>query len=139
MLYLRNTTDLQTLRIPASGPKVSGKLVISLLNTINRGTPTAVSYDPRYAFLLTKDGKYVQGADGLYIVVATKYDVRKTSGLYYFARVTLPEGMQEGEYEYTAAIDDEVISVGLLIVGDRTAPIEENKNTVEYEQYNAFN
>lgn len=133
MIYLKNTTSAQYVRIPAGGPS-EGTVKMSMVNTIDKGKGYAFEYDPAIYFV-DADGAYFHDADGLQLVVGYVDD---PSHIYRGMEITLPEGMPEGEYEYTVIVDDEVVSCGLAIVGDRVAPFQENNNTVEYEQYNAF-
>lgn len=135
MIYLENTTAAQMVYLPASGPKVDGGIVLEMVNTIDRTPLDGVGADRVVAFV-DADDKFFHDADGLLFVVPGNDD---GSVLYYPVAVELPEGVTEGEYEYKASAGGRVISCGLLIIGDRTAPVEENKHTVEYEQYNAFN
>lgn len=133
MIYLSNTTDAQTLRIPAVSEKVDGTLTLTLTNTINLGS-SEVEYTP-VIFLIDSDGAYILDSDGNYVTV--EGDEVDTSRLYYVCSVELEDGMPDGEYEYTAEVDGETVSTGLLIIGDRTPIDTEYDNTVTYEQYNS--
>lgn len=131
MLYFKNTTYIQTVRIPASGPKAGGTIVLELVNVINRGAPVTVSSDQSVR-LVDADGRPVLDADGLQIILA---DMAATSTLYYVFDVALPEGVTEGEYEYKATVGDTVISCGLAYIGEPKASVTQYDNTVQYEQY----
>lgn len=135
MIYLENITGAQMVYLPASGPKVDGEIVLEMVSNIDRTSLDGISAARVVAFV-DADGKFFHDDDGFQFVVPGNDD---GSRLYYSVAVELPEGITEGEYEYKASIGDRVVSCGLAIVGDRTAPVEENNNTVEYEQYNAFN
>jgi len=132
MLYFKNTTDTQVVRIPASGPKTDGIVTLELLNVINRGPALVFEFD-QAVYLADADGAYVHDSDDRQIVVAGSGD---SSRLYYAVNVELPEDITEGEYEYTAtSADGEVISIGLAYIGDFQAGTVKYDNTVQYEQY----
>lgn len=131
MIYFKNTTDPQVVRIPVSLPKLDGVVTLRLVNTINRGP--AVDCDSDQAvYLVDALGAYVHDADGKQVAVA---DIGDTSRLYYVLTVELPDDMPEGEYEYTATVGDTIVSCGLAILGDRDPDTEQYENTVTYEQY----
>lgn len=61
---------------------------------------------------------------------------KETSRKNYAIDVALPEGMPDGEYEYTLENGGEVLSTGLLVIGKA----EESKQyikSISYEQYEA--
>ena len=53
---------------------------------------------------------------------------------YCFIELVLPNGIQEGEYQYELFDEEGSLSVGILVVGDPDKPMEHD-NTMEYEQY----
>lgn len=57
-----------------------------------------------------------------------------TSRLYYNVSVVLPEGIPDGEYEYTLLADGVPVSSGLLVIGEAAGAGEYNRE-IEYEQY----
>ena len=131
MIYLQNTTEIQRIRIPADGAKMAGDLTLSLVNVINRGAGVSSTFDPRI-YLVDASGEYVHDADGQQVVVQGPPDRTR---LYYVVDVELPDGMPDGEYEYTVTVDDVRVSVGLAYVGTPAAVVKEYDNTVQYEQY----
>lgn len=131
MIYLKNTTDTQVVRIPASGPKVDGVVTLEMVNTIDRGPAFVFEFD-QAVYLVDADGAYVHDADDLQVVVMAAAD---TSRLYYVVNVTLPEDVTPGEYEYRASAGGETISCGLAIVGDPKARVTSYDNHQQYEQY----
>ena len=60
MIYLKNTTDTQVVRIPASGPKVDGVVTLEMVNTIDRGPAFVFEFD-QAVYLVDADGAYVHG------------------------------------------------------------------------------
>ena len=63
------------------------------------------------------------------------------SSTYFKISIMLPDGITDGEYEYTFCDEVGIISTGLLVVsagllvlGDSSNPTEYNK-TIQYEQY----
>lgn len=131
MLYIKNTTDTQVVRIPASGPKADGIVTLELLNVINRGPALVFEFD-QAVYLVDADGKYVHDADDRQVAVAAQGDA---SRLYYVVNVELPEDVTEGEYEYMASAGGELISCGLAYIGEPKASVKQYDNTVQYEQY----
>ncbi len=104
MLYLKNRTDAQMLMIPKYMTASGENLSLLLKSTIDK---VSLSLD------VTDEG---------------------SSALYYMVSVTLPNGVQTGEYEYTLMEDGVTKSNGLLMVGD-SADIVEYSKTITYEQY----
>lgn len=133
MIYLRNTTETQRVRIPASGPKAGGIVTLEMVNTIDRGEAYVFDFD-QSVYLVDADGAFVHDADDLQIAVADRGDA---SRLYYVVNVTLPGGMPEGEYEYKATAGGEVISSGVAILGEPAPSVKSYDKPVQYEQYNA--
>lgn len=131
MLYFKNTTDAQIVRIPASGPKADGIVTLRMVNTINRGDEHIFTFD-QAVYLVDADGALVHDVDDRQVTVAAVAD---TSRLYYVLNVALSDDMPEGEYEYTATAGGEVISCGLAIVGEPKPSTVNYANTVQYEQY----
>lgn len=56
------------------------------------------------------------------------------SVLYYYVAVTVPDGMQPGEYEYVLKAGDEVAATGIAIMRDAVQTVQYEK-PIEYEQY----
>lgn len=130
MIYLKNTTSAQYVRIPGGGP-VDGTLKMSMVNTIDKGEGYDFEYDPAIYFV-DSDGAYFHDADGLQLVVGY---VNDPSHIYRGMEITLPEGMPDGEYEYTVTAGGEVISSGLAIVGEPKAAVTSYDKPIQYEQY----
>ena len=55
-------------------------------------------------------------------------------GLYHKVSIALPANIPSGEYRYALSDDRGILSSGLLIIGESSAPTEYNK-TVQDEQY----
>lgn len=105
MLYLQNTKDAQVLFVPKNGTIPSGDLVFKAKSTIDLETE----------------------------VNQVVIDLQ-TSGLYFRIAVSLPEGIPDGEYEYSLQVGDVRVASGLLVVGENFRPSEYDKETT-YEQY----
>lgn len=105
MIYLQNTTDPQVVFVPRNVETPEGSIVFRAKSTID----LAVEVD----------------------MVVT--DLR-TSDLYYNIAVALPEGIPDGEYEYTLSVGDNILSSGMMMVGEASDPSEYNKD-ITYEQY----
>lgn len=107
MIYLRNTTTAQTAFIPKE-LKGTGGLSLTIVSTLDM-----VAY---------VDGQAVSDT-GFF-------------SLYYRISVALPEGMPDGEYEYTLKDGNgAVLASGVLKVGEQTGTTEEYNSEVIYEQY----
>ena len=104
MIYLHNTSEAQVVFIPRNGVTPEGDLVFKAKSTID----------------LTDFSQVVTDL--------------QTSDLYYNLAVTLPADLTDGEYEYTLAAGDIILSSGLLVIGENFSPEEYNK-TITYEQY----
>lgn len=137
MIYLRNTTDAQIVRIPASGPKLDGPFTMRIVNTIDRGDGYDITLTPAmiYVRLVGADGALIHDSEERQILVASAGTDK--SRLYYFVGLRLPAGLPEGEYEYEAKAGDSVISSGLAIIGEPKAAVTSYDKPVQYEQYNA--
>ena len=105
MLYLQNTQEAQTLLVPKNGTIPEGDLTFTAKSTID---------------------------------LATEMDIQvvdlEISALYFHLSVIVPEGCPTGEYEYSVQVDDQILSTGLLVVGEFTRPGQYEK-PIEYEQY----
>lgn len=56
------------------------------------------------------------------------------SRLYYNLAISLPEGLSDGEYEYSLKTGENVLSCGLMIIGERDEADEYNRK-ITYQQY----
>ena len=107
MIYLDNTSESQVMYVPKNGTIPDGDLVFKAKSTID---------------LVVEINEVVT-------------DLR-TSDLYFNLAIALPEGLPDGEYEYTLSCGDAILSTGLLVLGGLSHPSEYNKE-IEYEQYEA--
>lgn len=107
MLYLKNTTDSQVLFVPRNGfgLEAEGELKLTIKSTI---------------------------------CLDVKVDVEvvdlATSETYFNLALTLPEGMDNGEYEYVLTRGGVEMSSGILILSFDPA-FEQTDKSIEYEQY----
>lgn len=131
MIYLRNTTDPQLVRIPLNGAAPGRVLTLHIVNTVDLGDGIGLEYDPKI-YLIDAAGAQVYDADGAAITLPGPTEL---SHMYAPALVELPIGVTPGEYEYIASMDGEIVSVGLLIIGERRADSASYENPIEYEQY----
>ena len=107
MIYLDNITEAQDVFLPRTGISAEGDLALTVRSTVNLTDYTAT-------VSVQEDG---------------------TSSLYWHAEVTLPEGLQDGSYEYTLTQGGVTVSQGCLIVGEYIDPYTEYYSNDEYEQY----
>ena len=107
MLYLLNTQDAQFLLVPRNGEIPEGDLTFKAKSTID--------------LTLEMDLQVVN------------LDV---SALYLHLAVIVPDGCPVGEYEYNVQVGDQILSTGLLMVGEFDKP-DQYEKPIQYEQYNA--
>jgi hypothetical protein len=105
MIYLQNTTESQVMFIPRSDAVPQGDLVFKARNTID-----------------------------LEVEINEVVTDLQTSDLYFNLAISLPADLPNGEYEYTLAVGEVILSTGLLVIGDKSHPSEYNKD-ITYEQY----
>ena len=104
MIYLKNISDAQILMIPRNGGIVTGEMSLVMRNTTDLQETTLSVTD------------------------------LNTSGLYYNLAVALPEGIADGEYQYTLKDSNIQVSCGLLYIGDLQSP-SQYERTITYQQY----
>ena len=104
MIYLKNISDAQILMIPRNGGIVTGEMSLVLRNTTDQQETTLSVTD------------------------------LNTSGLYFHLAVALPEGIADGEYQYTLKAGNIQVSCGLLYIGDMQSP-SQYERTITYQQY----
>lgn len=109
MIYLQNKTDSQVLFVPKNGAVPSGDLVFKAKSTID-----------------------------LAVEVNQAVTDLQSSDLYFDLAIALPAGLPDGEYEYSLQAGDEILSSGLLVIGENSHPSEYNKE-IQYEQYETEN
>ena len=105
MLYLQNTQEAQFLLVPRTGSIPSGDLTFKAKSTID--------------LTLEMDLQVVN------------LDV---SAMYLHLAVIVPDGCPVGEYEYSVQVESQILSTGLLVVGELNKPSEYEK-PIQYEQY----
>lgn len=105
MIYLQNTTESQVMFIPRNGVTPQGELVFKAKSTID-----------------------------LEVEINQVVTDLQTSDLYFNLALTLPTDLPNGEYEYTLAAGEILVSSGLLVIGENGKPNEYNK-VITYEQY----
>jgi len=107
MIYLANTTDAQVAYIPRD-TDFTGTLSLTLKSTVDLDTP---------------------------YVSATVLDLNVFRTVYAVA-VSLPEGIQAGEYKYELAAGGVPVSTGVLVIGEYAHQREQYNKQITYEQYN---
>lgn len=107
MIYLQNIPTAQAVFIPKNGPIPSGELTFKAFSTIDR----EIEID------------------------AQVIDVSQ-AGLYLHLAVAIQGDIPNGEYEYTLTGDGDILSTGLLIVGEGFGP-DQYEKVITYEQYEA--
>lgn len=104
MIYLTNISDAQILMIPKNGGIVTGEMSLVMRNTTDQQETTLSVTD------------------------------LNTSGLYFNLAVALPEGIADGEYQYTLKNGNIQVSCGLLYIGDLQSA-SQYERTITYQQY----
>lgn len=104
MIYLKNISEEQTILVPRNGEMVTGDVTLVMCNTTDHQEVTLSMRE--------------LNASGLYLNLA----------------VDLPEGLADGEYQYTLIDGNILVSQGLLYVGDLQSTSQYEK-TIRYKQY----
>lgn len=99
MIYLKHTTDLQTMYIPKEGRNAHGNVFFKAYSTINQFG---------FSFNAIEEN---------------------SSLLYHKVLVELKDNIPTGEYEYSFRDEIGDLSSGLLVIGDLEDPIEYNNMT----------
>ena len=105
MIYLKNISDAQILMIPRNGEIVTGEMTLVMRNTTDLQETTLSVTD------------------------------LNTSGIYFNLAVSLPEGLADGEYQYSLKNGNIQVSCGLLYVGDLQSPSQHETTITYYKQY----
>ena len=105
MLYLQNTQEAQELYVPKNGIVPPGEIIFKATSTIDLDIPIDVE------------------------VVDLNI-----STIFMLLSVTLPDSLVVGEYEYSVQVGDQIISSGLLVIGEFAKP-DQYEKTIQYEQY----
>lgn len=112
MIYLKNKTGRQGLRVPVSG--------------LGEGDGT-----PAFRLRSTTGNKDVYDADWQDGVAEVDY-LRGTVGL--------PAGLKDGEYEYELSQDGQTLARGVAQVGDyKAVPVQRSDETITFNQYGRKN
>ena len=105
MLYLQNTDEAQVLIVPKNCTIPPGDLFFVAKSTIDLSTEINIQ--------------------------VANLDISDT---YMHLSVIVPSGCPNGEYEYSVQVGSEIISTGLLIIGENTNP-DQYEKPISYEQY----
>lgn len=108
MIYLSNTTEAQAVFVPRDTELASGTLSFRATSTVDLDI----------------------------VVDAVVVDLQMTR-TYYAIAVSLPEGTIPGEYVYQLKAGDDVVSTGLLVIGEYGNGVAgQYDKPIHYEQYN---
>ena len=108
MIYLTNTTDAQPVFVPRDTAICGGTLTFTATSTVELSR----------------------------LLECTVLDLKATR-IYYSIALALPEDATPGEYEYVLKDGDNVVSTGLMVVGEYTVDVAgEYDKPTQYEQYN---
>lgn len=107
MLYLNNIQESQELLVPRNEAVSVNELIFKAKSTID--------LDWKIEQEVTDSG---------------------ASSLYYTVSISLPEGLPDGQYEYSLEGDGQVLSSGVLIIGQYDSPSSDQyQKEITYEQY----
>lgn len=82
----------------------------------------------------------IKNTTDLKVIMDTEVTDKGTSARFYTFDITLPEGIPDGEYEYTLQDDGLVLSTGIIkIQGHGDKPNEQYNKEIEYKQYGTGN
>ena len=104
MIYLKNISEEQTILVPRNGEMVTGDVTLVMCNTTDHQEVTLPVRE------------------------------QTTSQSYVKIAVALPEGLADGEYQYTLKDGNILVSQGLLYIGDLQSPMQ-NEKIITYKQY----
>lgn len=107
MLYLQNTQEAQELFVPKNGIVPPGEVIFKAKSTIDLET-----------------------------MIDVEVVDLNISTIFMLLSVILPADLVVGEYEYSVQVGDQVISSGLLVIGEYDKP-DQYEKPIQYEQYNA--
>ena len=107
MLYLQNTQEAQELFVPKNGIVPPGEVIFKAKSTIDLET-----------------------------MIDVEVVDLNISTIFMLLSVILPADLVVGEYEYSVQVGDQIISSGLLVIGEFAKP-DQYEKTIQYEQYNA--
>ena len=107
MLYLQNTQEAQELFVPKNGIVPPGEVIFKAKSTIDLET-----------------------------MIDVEVVDLNISTIFMLLSVILPADLVVGEYEYSVQVGDQIISSGLLVIGEFDKP-DQYEKTIQYEQYNA--
>lgn len=115
MIYLKNKTGEQQVRIPWNGLADGGS---DTWPTLKIWSTT----DARTAYDVGWEGCEVEDA------------------LYTIGTVKLPKGLPDGEYEYRFSYDGNVLSSGVCQIGDyKAVPVQKGNTDITFKQYGGRN
>ena len=107
MLYLQNTQEAQELFVPKNGIVPPGEVIFKAKSTIDLET-----------------------------MIDVEVVDLNISTIFMLLSVILPADLVVGEYEYSVQVGDQIISSGLLVIGEYDKP-DQYEKPIQYEQYNA--
>lgn len=105
MLYLQNTQEAQELFVPKNGIVPPGEVIFKAKSTIDLET-----------------------------MIDVEVVDLNISTIFMLLSVILPADLVVGEYEYSVQVGDQIISSGLLVIGEFAKP-DQYEKTIQYEQY----
>ena len=107
MLYLQKTQEAQELFVPKNGIVPPGEVIFKAKSTIDLET-----------------------------MIDVEVVDLNISTIFMLLSVILPADLVVGEYEYSVQVGDQILSTGLLMVGEFDKP-DQYEKPIQYEQYNA--
>lgn len=147
MIYLRNTTDTQTVYVPSTAKAHDGTIRLRLYNVINNTThEQGVSVGAGSgggAFNLDFDFSFLTDAAAAGADYSKDYssdfaqlqiDAEKKS-IYFVLGLNLPSLLQSGEYEYALLQDDAELAHGVAVIGDYRRNDKQYTENNENKQY----
>lgn len=130
MIYLRNTTDTQTVYVPSTAKAHDGTIRLRLYNVINNTThEQGVSVGAG-----SGGGAYNLDFDFSFLTDAAAAGAEKKS-IYFVLGLNLPNLLQSGEYEYALLQDDVELARGVAVIGDYRRNDKQYTENNENKQY----
>lgn len=71
----------------------------------------------------------------LNVILDTEVTDKGTSARFYTFDITLPEGIPDGEYEYTLKDGDTILSTGIINIRGKAENDTQYEKAIQYTQY----
>lgn len=77
----------------------------------------------------------IKNTTDLQVIYSQEVTDKQTSSQYFTFDITLPEGIPDGEYEYTLTDGEVTLSTGIMTISGKADHPEQYEKEIQYEQY----